>query len=116
MVTIKERCYQFSLKVIRYLRSKEWDRLNMVMVNQLMRSATSVGANVTEAGNSSTRIEFKRYYEIALKSANESIYWMNLVKDSNNLKDDLQIQELVNECTEIAKILATSVKKLKEKK
>jgi four helix bundle protein len=116
MTGIKDRCYQFSLSVIRYLRSKEWDRLNMVMVNQLMRSATSVGANVSEAGSSSTRLEFRRYYVIALKSANESMYWMNLIKDANDWQEDEKLLKLLQECNEICRLLASSIKKLKEAK
>ncbi|MCC7379224.1 MAG: four helix bundle protein [Chitinophagaceae bacterium] len=78
---IKYRCYQFSLSVIRFLKSGKWDSLSLVMVKQLMRLASSVGANVIEAKNSSTRIEFKRYYEIVLKSCNESKYWICLLRD-----------------------------------
>lgn len=73
---IKYRCYQFSLFVIRFLKAGKWDSLSLVIVKQLMRSESSVGANVVEAKNSSTRLEFKRYYEIALKSCNESKYWI----------------------------------------
>ena len=75
---IKYRCYHFSLAVIRFLKEGKWDGLSLIIVKQLMRSASSVSANVIEAKNSSTRIEFKRYYEIALKSCNESKYWICL--------------------------------------
>ena len=81
-----------------------------------MRSGTSIGANVVEAANSSSRIEFRRYYEIALKSANESKYWLCLIRDGNDLKNDEQIGELLMECNELSKILAASVIKLKSAK
>jgi four helix bundle protein len=67
--------------MIKFLKSKKWDSLSLVIVKQLMRSSVSFGANVTEAKNSSSRLEFKRYYEIALKSANESKYWICLLRD-----------------------------------
>lgn len=80
-----------------------------------MRSATSVGANVIEAKNSSSRIEFKRYYEIALKSCNESKYWICLLRDAfDKDTDDLKI--ILKEADEISKILAASVIKLKNTK
>jgi four helix bundle protein len=60
--------------MIKFLRSKKWDSLSLIVVKQLMCAAVSIGANVTEAKNSSSRTEFKRYYEIALKSANETKY------------------------------------------
>jgi four helix bundle protein len=110
---LKYRCYNFSLEVIRFLKGKKWDKLSFIIVNQLMRSALSVGANVVEAKNSSSRLEFKRYYEIALKSSNESKYWMCLLRDGYDIKDEGLIK-LLQEADEIAKILASSVLKLKK--
>ena len=48
----------------------------------------SVGANVVEAKNSSLKLEFKRYYEIALKSGNETKYWLCIFRDGFEMKDD----------------------------
>jgi four helix bundle protein len=95
------------------LKGKNWDKLSFIIVNQLMRSALSVGANVVEAKNSSSRLEFKRYYEIALKSSNESKYWMCLLRDGYDIKDD-ELTKLLQEVDEISKILASSVLKLKK--
>ena len=80
-----------------------------------MRSASSVGANVVEAKNSSTRTEFKRYYEIALKSCNESKYWICLLRDGFDKKDE-ELNKILNEGDEISKILAASIIKLKKEK
>lgn len=110
---IKYRCYQFSLSVVKFLKSGNWDILSLVIVKQLMRSATSVGANVIEAKNSSTRLEFKRYYEIALKSCNETKYWICLLRDGFD-KIDEQLNGILKEVDEISKILASSVIKLKQ--
>lgn len=112
---IKYRCYLFSLMVIRFLKAGKWDSLSMVIVKQLMRSASSVGANVIEAKNSSSRIEFKRYYEIALKSCNESKYWICLLRDGFDKKDE-ELSNILKEADEISRILAASVIKLKKNK
>jgi len=112
---IKYRCYLFSLMVIRFLKAGKWDSLSMVIVKQLMRSASSVGANVFEAKNSSSRIEFKRYYEIALKSCNESKYWICLLRDGFDKKDE-ELSNILKEADEISRILAASVIKLKKNK
>ncbi len=109
---IKRRSYLFSLETIKFLKSRQWDQLSMVLVRQLLRSATSIGANVAEARNSASRLEFKRFYEIALKSANETLYWLNLLKDGYQLKDDM----LLKEVDELTRILASSVLKLKQAK
>lgn len=87
----------------------------MILVRQLLRSATSIGANVVEAKNSSSRLEFKRFYEIALKSANETLYWLNLLKDGYELNDE-KLSFLLREVDELTRILAVSVLKLKQAK
>ena len=111
---LKLRCYQFSLSVVRFLRMIKYDSLNSVIVKQLMRSASSVGANVVEAKNSSSRLEFKRYYEISLKSCNESKYWICLLRDGFDLAGE-ELNKILKEVDEISKILAASVIKLKVK-
>jgi four helix bundle protein len=109
---IKNRCFQFSVLVIGFLKQKKWDSLSLIIVKQLMRSSTSIGANVIEAKNSSSRVEFKRYYEIALKSCNETKYWICLLRDGFEL-EDLDLKKILKEADEISKILAASIIKLK---
>jgi four helix bundle protein len=75
----------------------------------------SVGANLVEAKASSSRLEFKRFYEIALKSANETKYWLALLKDGN-LANKKVVDELLVEVTEISNMLASGVLKLKNKR
>jgi four helix bundle protein len=53
-----------------------------IIIDQLIRSATSIGANLIEARAASSRLEFKRFYEISLKSANETKYWLCLLRDA----------------------------------
>lgn len=73
----------------------------------------SVDANVVEAVNSSSRIEFKRYYEIALKSSNETKYWFCIIRYGFEVRDEV-LNELLKECDVISKILATSVITIEE--
>ena len=111
--SLNERSYLFSLRMIKFLRSKKWDYFGIVLVKQLMRSAVSVGANLTEAKNSSTRLEFKRYYEIALKSANETKYWISLVSDGFDENSD-ELIDIKREVDELSRIIAASIIKLKK--
>jgi four helix bundle protein len=83
-----------------------------IISDQLIRSATSIGANLIEAQSSSSRLEFKRFYEIALRSANETKYWLGLLKDAK-LVDDKIIDNLLDEVTQIAKMIAKAIIKLK---
>jgi len=65
-----------------------------------------------EARASSSRLEFKKFYEISLKSANETKYWFNLLKDAKFVSEK-EVQNLIQETDEISKMLGSSVMKLK---
>lgn len=108
------RCYTFSLGIIALTDRLPQKRSAWVISDQLIRSATSVGANLVEGKAASSRLEFKKFYEIALKSANETKYWLNLLRDSRLVpKEDISTH--LNEVTEIANMLAQGVLTLKKK-
>jgi four helix bundle protein len=107
------RCYKFSLNVIKLTDSLPQKKSAWIISDQLIRCGTSIGANLIEGKASSSRREFKRYYEIALKSANEAKYWLNLLKDTK-IADTEKVDELINEVTEIANMLAKGVINLKK--
>ncbi|MDP2951452.1 MAG: four helix bundle protein [bacterium] len=111
---LRTRCYQFSLGVIALTDLLPQKRSAWVIADQLIRSATSIGANLIEARASSSRLEFKKFYEIALKSANETKYWLCLLRDTQ-LAEDIKVSPLLNEVQEIANMLASGVLKLKGK-
>jgi four helix bundle protein len=110
---IKEKSLEFSLKLLKYLNKIEKQRIILPIVDQLVRSGTSVGANIHEAQSSQSTKELSRYYRIALKSANESIYWFKLLDSSINESEELTL--LVNELNTIRNILGKVIVKLKEK-
>ncbi|MFC1790506.1 four helix bundle protein [Patescibacteria group bacterium] len=101
-----------ALKLIDFLPNKKsfWS-----LGDQLLRSITSIGANVIEAQASSSKREFVRYYEIALKSANESKFWLCLLRDSKK-GDSALASEMLKEVVELAKILGASILTLKGKR
>ena len=109
------RCYRFSLDVIKLTDSLPNKRSAWVLADQLIRLTTSIGANLTEARASSSRLEFKRFYEISLKSANESKYWLELLGDSGLVAKD-RLKSLLSELHELSSMIASSVLKLKSKK
>ncbi|MCA9380946.1 four helix bundle protein [Candidatus Dojkabacteria bacterium] len=88
-----------------------------IIHNQLVRSATSIGANIVEGKASSSRREFKKYYEIALKSSNETKYWLKILleRDKTSIKDKKVINELLLEAIELSKMLGAGVRNLKNK-
>lgn len=73
---LRERCYNFGLQIIFLVDKLPNKRSAWIIEDQIIRSATSIGANLIEARASSSRLEYKKFYEIALKSANETKYWL----------------------------------------
>lgn len=100
----KKRCFLFSIVILRLSEELRKERL----VDQLIRSATSVGANVVEGGNSTSKKEFINYFQIALKSASETLYWLALLKEINP-KNKYELDKLIQECSEIKKLLSTII-------
>lgn len=109
------RCYAFSLGIIALTDRLPQKRSTWVISDQLIRSATSMGANLVEGKAASSRLEFKKFYEIALKSANETKYWLSLLRDSR-LVLGKDVSEHLREITEIANMLAKGVMTLKRNK
>lgn len=92
-------------------RSRAYNSLG----DQLFRSASSIGANVIEAKSASSKKDFINFYQIALKSANETKYWLALVRDLDCADTELA-KKLLKEVTEIANILGASILTLKGKR
>lgn len=108
----KYRAYKFSLDIIKFCHGLPEKRVFWIIGDQLLRSATSIGANLVEAKASSSRRDFTRYYDIALKSANETKYWICLLKDSdlegvNKSKIDILLEEVDQICRMIGKSIIT---------
>lgn len=114
-IDINNRAYNFGLNIIKLTDKLPNKRSAWVITDQVIRSSTSIGANLFEARASSSRLEYKKYYEISLKSSNETKYWLNLLKDSL-LIDPTPVNDLISEVTELSNMLASGVLKLKGKK
>ena len=86
-----------------------------IILNQLVRSATSIGANIVEAQAASSRKDFTNFIRHALKPANETCYWLDLLRETKR-GDAVAIQRLLPEATELSKLLGSSVLVLKGKR
>jgi four helix bundle protein len=107
------RCFKFGTSVFLFLKPLNYNSIFRPIIDQLVRSSSSIGANVTEAKNSSSSREFKRYFEIALKSANETKFWLAFLRSTSDCSPE-RIDELAKEAGELANILAASVITLKK--
>jgi four helix bundle protein len=112
---IKYRAYFFSIEIIKFTSKLPNEKVYWIIVDQLLRSATSIGANIIEAKSSSSRRDFIKFYEISLKSANETKYWLCLLRDGTKADKD-QLEKLLDEIEQISKMLGSSLLTLKNKK
>jgi len=113
-IKLKDRAYQYSIKVIEFLDTLPEDSSTQIMAKQLLRSATSIGANIIEAQASSSKRDFTNFFSYSLKSANESLYWLGLLKDAKKINNS-QLEYLLSETKKLANILGSSILTLKGK-
>ena len=112
---IKERTFSFAVDIVRLcLRLEKLSGTFRTLGRQLLRSGTSIGANVEEAQAGQSRADFVSKYSIALKEARETIYWLRLIQAVGSVKD-VAIEELIQEADEISKIIGSIIVKSKSK-
>lgn len=105
---ISHRCFYFSKEVIEFIKECKYERIYHSMFDQLLRSATSIGANVVEGRSGSSKKDWKNFYVIALKSSNETKYWLCLISETMEISKS-KINELITEADEISKIIASII-------
>lgn len=119
---IKERTFEFALAIVRLCRALETRAGTAgVLSRQLLRSGTSIGANVEEAQAGQSRADFICKYAIALKEAREALYWVRLLQAADGERQnetgkeqsqgEVGYGELVNEAREIASVIGAIVVK-----
>jgi four helix bundle protein len=110
-----ERTKRFALRIIRLVSKLPKNRAAEIIGRQLLRSGTSVGANYREAARASTKKHFTSILTVALREADESLYWLELLRDSEIIQPSL-LCDIINECQQLVAILAASVKKASQGK
>jgi four helix bundle protein len=113
--SFKRRLYTFVLKLIDFLDKLPKDNVSNRLSDQLLRSGTSILANYIEGQAASSKKEFTNYFQISLKSCNESKVWFALLRDSNRSKPEI-VKWFLDELHELSNILASSVLTLKGKR
>jgi|SRR3989344_3237172 len=110
-----KRTYRWVLRLISFLESLPSNATSDVLIKQLLRSGTSIGANLRESRAGSSRKDFTNFLNHALKSANESEFWLAIFRDTKR-GNSAEVQWLMEEVSAIAKILASSIITAKGKK
>ena len=109
---IRQRTLKFSVLIIRLITLLPKTPAGFAIANQVVRSGTSIGANVEEAQDASSRKEFTHTMMISLREARETEYWLRIIKETNLIFDS-KLGESLQEVNELIKILTAIVKKTK---
>ncbi len=109
-----KKALNFSVRIVKLYKYLKDDKKEFIMSKQLMRCGTSIGANLSEAIAGQSRNDFRAKVYIALKEANETIYWLELLKRTEYLNEE-QFDSLNSDIVEILKILMATTKTLKIK-
>ena len=104
----------FALRIIKFCKLLD-EKKEYIISKQLFRCGTSIGANVRESNNAQSTADFINKLSIALKEADETSYWLELLVKSKII-DQQQYEELIIDVKEIIAILTSSIKTLKSKK
>ena len=110
---VEEKSFQFAIRIVRlyqYLRSKKKE---FVLSKQLLRSGTSIGANVAEAQQAQSRADFLSKINIALKEAAETEYWLRLLRATDYMVEK-EFRSIYDDCEQVKKLLVAIVKSTKE--
>ena len=110
---VEEKSFEFSVRIVNLYKYLTTARQEYVMAKQLLRSGTSIGANICEAQQAQSIMDFLSKMSIALKEAYESDYWLRLLQKTEYLNKD-EYNSIISDCRAITKLLVTIVKSTKE--
>lgn len=105
---VKSKSFAFSVRVVNFYKVLHSERKEFVMSKQFLRSGTSVGANVREAINGQRKADFIHKLAIAQKECDESLYWLELLKETNYI-NETEFISMNNDATELLKIIRSII-------
>lgn len=111
---VYDKAFKFAVRIVNFYKYLSIEKHEFVLSKQLLRSGTSIGANISEALEGQSTKDFIAKLQISLKEANESRYWINLLKETDYI-DEKIYNQLLSEIEEIIKILISILKTSKAK-
>lgn len=109
---LEEKSFQFSIRLIDLYRFLIEEKKEFIISKQMMRSGTSIGANIAEAKFAQSKADFISKMTISLKEASETRYWLRLLKATNTITEE-QFNDIIADCNELINILVASCKSAK---
>lgn len=111
---LRDKSYAFAIRVVELNRHLCSEKREFVLSKQLLRSGTAIGALIREAEFGQSRADFRNKMYVALKEANETQYWLSLLKDTNYITVN-GYESISSDCLELVKMLVSTVKTTKQK-
>ena len=111
---IEEKAFRFAKGIVELVTSLSQTDVRFVLGKQLMRSGTSIGANIEEAKGGISRPDFIHGMNVAKKEARETLYWLKLLSEFDYVNKE-RLKQLVSECDELVRMLTSIVKTSQEK-
>ena len=112
---LREKSYKFAIRVVRLSQFLQQEKKEFVLNKQILRSGTAIGALIREAEFAQSDADFINKFSISLKEANETDYWLSLIKDTDYI--DMRLYDsLFNDCNELISMLVSTIKTMKSKR
>ena len=110
---VQNKSFQFAVRIVKLCKYLREEKKEYILTKQLLRSGTSIGANIVEAQQAQSKSDFVHKLSIALKEAAETTYWLKLLNATEYLSDK-EMQSIAPECAELEKLLTAIIKRIKE--
>ena len=110
---VKEKSFEFSVRIVTLYKHLTTTKQEYVISKQLLRSGTSIGANICEAEQAQSTLDFLSKMSISLKEACESDYWLRLLHRTGFLNDS-EFSSIIEDCRELTKLLTSIIRSLKK--
>ena len=111
---IQQKSFAFAIRMVELFKYLQNEKKEFVLSKQILRSGTSIGANIAEAFYGQSEADFVAKLSISQKETSETIYWLELLHESEYLKDN-EFDSVYSDAEELIKLLTSSIKTIKEK-
>lgn len=112
---LRTKSYQFAIRIVKLSQFLQDQKNEFILSKQILRSGTAIGALIREAEYGQSKTDFIHKLTIALKEANETEYWLSILKDTGYIEEKL-FKSLSDDCKELLKLLIASIKTSKQLK
>ncbi|WP_038032641.1 four helix bundle protein [Thermonema rossianum] len=109
---VMNKSYAFAIRIVKLYKYLVSEKKEFVLSKQLLRSGTAIGALIKESEHAQSKADFINKMNVALKEANESTYWLQLLKDSDFINEK-EFESIYSDCEELLKLLISIVKSSK---